>query len=219
MKLLPLAATALTLAAAPAAAATFVNAGFESGDLSGWTAAGGAVDVLTAADDFWQTPPLGEHFVATEGVDFARLTPGATPDVYTTLSQAFTLSAQSTLTFDAAFLAFDSLPFDDDAYVRIFDQTSNLVVFQSSVGAVGDFGHTGWQSFEASLGAGSYTFEAGVRDAQDPDSEFSSRLLLDNVSATAGAVPEPQAWSLMILGFFGMGGLLRTRRTGAALAR
>ncbi|HEX5262002.1 MAG TPA: PEPxxWA-CTERM sorting domain-containing protein, partial [Phenylobacterium sp.] len=31
-----------------------------------------------------------------------------------------------------------------------------------------------------------------------------------------GGVPEPASWALMILGFFGMGGLLRTRRRLAA---
>ncbi|WP_293903543.1 choice-of-anchor K domain-containing protein [Phenylobacterium sp.] len=33
-----------------------------------------------------------------------------------------------------------------------------------------------------------------------------------------GAVPEPATWAMMILGFFGLGGALRTRRARAALA-
>jgi len=213
MKFQTLAVTAALSAALafPAAASTLVNAGFETGDLAGWTASGGTVEVITDADDFWQVAPLGQHYVATEGVEFARLTASDSLD-YTTLSQSFTLFAASLVSFDTAFLAFDSLPYDDDGYVRIFNQDTNDIVFQSSVTAVGDFGHTDWQTFSRSLGAGTYTLEAGVRNGLDVG--FDSQLLLDNVAVTAdgAAVPEPATWALMVLGFGGAGALLRRRR-------
>ena len=60
----------------------------------------------------------------------ARCSPG-------TLSQAFSLSATSFVSFDAAFLAFDYAPYDDDAYVRVISLSSSETVFASSVGAVG----------------------------------------------------------------------------------
>ena len=174
-----------------AQAATLNNAGFETADLSGWDFTSGYVSVETDADDAIVAPPFGEHFTATEGSYFARLIAGETSGVYTTLSQAFTLTTASRLSFDAAFLAFDYFPYDDDGYVRIFSTSSNQVVFASSVSAVGDQGHTSWARFTSStLGSGDYVLEAGVRNIDDPDPSYSSQLLLDNVSVAAAAVPK-----------------------------
>jgi hypothetical protein len=39
---------------------------------------------------------------------------------------------------------------------------------------------------------------------------------LENVSLGAAAVPEPATWGMMIMGFAGMGGVLRSRRRQAA---
>jgi hypothetical protein len=36
--------------------------------------------------------------------------------------------------------------------------------------------------------------------------------LLDNFQLTIGSVPEPSSWVMMILGFGGIGGLVRARR-------
>lgn len=204
----------------PAQAAALTNAGFETGDLSGWDFTSGFVDVVTDADDAIVTPPLGEHFTATEGTYFARLIAGEASDVYTTLSQVFTVSERSRLSFSAAFLAFDYLPYDDDGYVRIFSNASNEVVFASSVTAVGDLGHTSWATFvSGALDAGSYVFEAGVRNVGDPDPFYSSQLLLDNVQVTAApitAIPEPATWALMISGF-GLAGTVLRRTRGHAI--
>src|SRR5687767_15090232 len=177
--------SALAVALAlPAGAATLVNAGFEAGDLTGWTYTDGYVDVVTEADDAVGVPPFGEHYTATEGDYFAKLTAGADAGVYAVLSQAFTLSSARRVAFDAAFLAFDSLPYDDDAYVRIFSASTNQVVFASSVAAVGDLGHTSWDRFTSELlTAGDYVLEAGVRNVEDADPDYSSQLLLDNVAA------------------------------------
>ena len=206
-------AAALSL---PVQAATLTNAGFETSDLSGWDFTSGYVSVETDADDAIVSPPFGEHFTATEGDYFARLTAGETPGVYTTLFQSFTLSAASRLSFDAAFLAFDYLPYDDDGYVRIFNMATSQVVFASSVSAVGDLGHTSWAHFtSADLASGDYVLEAGVRNIDDPDASYSSQLLLDNVSIAAvptTAVPEPATWALMIGGFGAAGAMLRRRR-------
>lgn len=204
----------------PAQAAAVLNAGFETGDLASWAATPGFVEVVTEADDAVVTPPFGEHFTATEGDYFARLTAGDTSGVYTTLSQAFTLGAASYLSFDAAFLAFDYAPYDDDGYVRIFSMAGSQVVFASSVGAVGDLGHTSWAHFTSGLlGAGDYVLEAGVRNVDDPDPSYSSQLLFDNVAVAAApvtGVPEPAGWTLLLAGFGLAGAALRRRRSVAA---
>jgi len=208
----------LALAAAltvPAFADGVSNAGFETGDLTDWTFTDGFVDVVTGADDAVVTPPFGQHFDPTEGDYFARLTAGSDDSdfsAYTLLSQAFELTAASRLTGDAAFLAFDSLPYNDDAFVRIFDGTSYHLLFASNVAAVGDFGHTPWTGFAfGRLEAGAYVLEAGVRDGLDFGA--SSQLLLDNIQITTLGVPEPASWALLIAGFATVGTALRRRRT------
>ena len=42
-------------------------------------------------------------------------------------------------------------------------------------------------------------------------------VFLDNVSVTGG-VPEPAAWAMMLIGFSGLGALLRRRRASVNLA-
>ena len=214
-------ALGLALAAAltvPAYAAGVSNAGFETGDLTDWTFTSGFVEAVMEADDAVVTPPFGEHFTPTEGSYFARLTAGSDSGdfaVYTTLSQAFELTEFSQLTGDAAFLAFDSLPYDDDAFVRIFDGATHHVLFASNVSAVGDFGHTHWTPFASGrLGPGMYILEAGVRDGLDFGA--SSQLLLDNIQITTAPVPEPASWALLIAGFGGVGAVVRRRRVLSA---
>jgi len=207
-------AVVLVAPATMAQAATLLNAGFETGDLTAWTATDGFVEVVMEADDAIATPPFGQHYLPVEGSYFARLTAGFDLGAYSTLSQAFELTSTARLSGDAAFLAFDYLPYDDDAYVRVRKVGSDEVVFASSVGAVGDYGHTDWTHFTTGLlGAGSYVLEAGVRD--NVDFGGSSQLLVDNFALTAvggGGVPEPASWALMILGFGGAGAALRRRR-------
>ncbi len=191
-----------------AQAATFANGGFELGDLSGWSSSGGVVEVVTAADDAIVTPPFGAHYDPVEGDYFAKLTAGEDLGVYTLLSQPFDLLVASSLTGSAAFLAFDYIPYDDDAFVRILSAATNQIVFSSSVSEVGDYGHTSWTHFATGpLAAGAYVLEAGVRDIGDVGG--SSQLLVDNFRVAASAVPEPSSWLMMILGMTSVGLALR----------
>ena len=228
MRLITLIFGCALAAAGPAAAATLANASFETGDLSSWNFTAGDAQVVTDADDAIVVPPLGQHYQATQGRWFAQLTAGPTAGTYSTLSQTFTLAGGGYVSFDAAFLAFDYLPYDDDAYVRVYNAATNAILFASSVAAVGDQGHTPWtRAASGLLGAGSYVFEAGVRNTIDPDTFYSSRLLLDNITIAAlpppppppppGGVPEPATWTMMLLGFGAMGAMVRRRRRIACL--
>ncbi|MDZ4370169.1 MAG: PEPxxWA-CTERM sorting domain-containing protein [Phenylobacterium sp.] len=200
---------ALAAALSLPAQAAILNSGFESGDLSDWTYTDGLVEVVTEAEGAF-SPPFGLQYTATEGDVFAQLTAGSDAGNYTVLFQSFTVNTMSRLFFDAAFLAFDIVDYNDDAYVRVFSGSTNEVVFASDVAAVGDQGQTPWTTFfSGRLAAGDYVIEAGVRNIDDGDPDYSSKLLLDNVGLAA--VPEPATWAMMILGFASVGAALRRR--------
>ena len=182
------------------------NGSFETLDFSEWVLDGPGFITGEANSS------LGNTYYATDGDVFARLNSGLGEGVYTTLSHSFTLLGAGSVSGSAAFLSFDYLPYDDDAFVRIFDQLTSQTLFSASIGSVGDYGETGWTQFSANLGPGSYTLQAAVRN--NVDNGVDSALLLDNVSiqGSVGVVPEPGAWALMILGFGGAGAALRRRR-------
>ncbi len=211
-----IAALALSVAsAAPAAAATLLNGSFESG-LDHWTT-GGPDGVVTT--DVVQ-PFAGPTFTPKDGAAFALLTAGGAD--YTTLSQTFSVDDGGVLSLWVGFLSRDDTDHDDDGFVRLVDSNNNAVdLFTSSVLQVAVQGDTGWVHVTSnSLATGVYTLVAGVRDVgDDPNEPFQagndSQLVLDNVAITdaAAAVPEPATWGLMILGFAGVGGMLRSRRS------
>ncbi len=161
MKLLSVGAALAVLSfAAPALAQNLQNGGFETGASAPWVAVGD-VQVVSSATDLNQLV----IFAAPEGQFFARLTAGDVPDVYTTLSQSFTIDEASTLSFSANFVAYDGFGYNDDAYVRIFSLASESYVFRSDVDTVGEYAWTDWRAFSLGLTAsGAYTFEAGVRN-------------------------------------------------------
>jgi hypothetical protein len=60
------------------------------------------------------------------------------------------------------------------------------------------------QQFELTLASAAY-------DAENLNGAFSAKLV--------GAVPEPATWAMMLLGFFGIGGLMRSSARGVAGSR
>jgi len=187
------------------AQASIINGSFETGDLTGWTASpAGLVSVVSSYHTYSPTP-----FTPVHGNFFALLEAGAGTGVYTTLSQTFSANAGDTILGWAFFQANDFMPYDDDAYVRIVQ--GNLILFSSSVSAVGDYGFTPWTFFAYTFpSSGTFTIEAGVRNVEDND--LSSVLGLDYVGLVAA--PEPSslaAFSLAVTAFAGYVGWRRCR--------
>lgn len=202
--------------ATQAHASVVLNASFETGDLSDWSATGGPVDVVAETFDFLGGPPLSDPIGPADQQYFAQLTAGPDLGAYTLLtSSAFTVAETSILSLDAAFLGFDYADYFDDAYIRVLG-VGGGVLFATGIEFLGEFGRTEWTTFSRTLGAGTYVIEAGVRnvgEAEGPaDMGYASRLLVDNVTLEVAAVPEPTTWALMILGFGSAGAMLRRRR-------
>jgi len=216
-------ATAAVLALAPASAqAVILNGGFES-NLDDWTADDDFVSITNiffhrdAPDDrtgvgaavFPPYEPLeGDFFAVLSGGDqFAE------PDTgLVTLQQTFHTDGGFFSGY-AAFSAGDYAPYLDFGYVRLTGPGGfSRTLFSSGVAAVGDYGRTPWTRFGEQLAAGEYLIEAGI--ANVGDDLQSSFLLLDGFGVRA--VPEPATWATMILGFFGLGAMLRRRRAAAA---
>ncbi len=70
---------------------------------------------------------------------------------------------------------------------------------------------TPFSASSADFVAGVNTLSFVVTDTGPP-----SALLVTNLSGAAGAVPEPAAWALMLMGFGGLGLAMRARRTLSA---
>lgn len=186
-------------AAAQAQAAS--NLGFETGDASGWAVSGhgGATTGYGA-------------FGAIEGAYLGYIEAGLGSGVYSTLTQVFDLVAGQTISGQVGFQANDYWPFNDDAYLTI----NGVHLFDSSVGAVGSYGDSGWQAFTYTAPTtGAYALQLGVRN--DGDNAASSGAVIDKVGLSA-AVPEPAGWAMMILGFGAIGLLLRSDRRRVTVA-
>jgi hypothetical protein len=175
-----------------------VNLGFETGDLSGWTASGFA-GAVTSYGAF--TPAYGKY------LGFIQAGCGA--DVYCSLSQTFSLTAGETIKGVVGFQANDYLPYNDYADLNV----NGTVLFTSDVAAVGDYGNTGWVPWSyTAASAGSYTLTLEV--ANNLDNALSSGAVLDS------AVPEPSTWAMMALGFAGLAfaAARRAKKVVAAVA-
>ncbi|MCX8138858.1 MAG: PEP-CTERM sorting domain-containing protein [Gemmataceae bacterium] len=183
--------------------AGIINGSFETGDLTGWTA--NPTTLVTVATSYHTHGPI---FTPVDGNHFALLLTGGGTNVYTTLSQTFTVNAGDILTGYAFFQANDEMPHNDDAYVRIVE--NNSILFQSDVSTVGDSGNTPWTFFTYVFSTpGTYTIEAGVRNVLD--NAFPSALGLDNVQLLQTTVPEPSSIALIALMIVPAGIYLRGR--------
>ena len=160
----------LAVAALPASAApALVNAGFETGNTTGWNGNGAAAQSYAG-------------FSAASGSYFGLVrSPGCPGEM---LEQQFTASDGDTLTGWAFFATGDYLPYDDDGDVRVVIEKTgtDAVVFSSSVDDVGDAGSTPWTRFSYEFQTtGSYGIAVHVEN--DVDCGTESAVGLDMVQS------------------------------------
>lgn len=194
-----------------AAPITFTNAGFETGDLSGWNTLGtviatpstsvttydGTVWGIFAADtSMAQLNATGVDIVTIE--DTLGIAPGTLNALNTNsnggdltngsaLYQSFSGNSGDTLSFAWNYVATDYIPFNDPAFaILIGEGGADVTVLASIHGlgvAVGTSGNSGWQTYSATLASsGEYTL--AFVTTNDKDTILSSVLHIDNTPGT-----------------------------------
>lgn len=216
IRMTPLAAVAgLALSAGSTQAQLITNGSFEVNPpaAAGWQTSGDATVGASGSN------------LATEGTQVGVLGIGTGPFAAAsgTVFQDFTLSQAGTFSygFDAGTVFFGGFPFDVGFTFRIDDQviTSALPTFVSDSVT---FSHSPLSTRIAGnlvLAAGTHRF---AFDLSRSGTLFgrSAAFVIDDIEtgfapALAGAVPEPSAWALLILGFGIVGAGMRTRGRAA----
>ncbi len=195
------------------AQASILNGGFETGDLTNWTANNGlpyVTTTYTAADSTVLT--------ATEGNYFAVL-PGGSPVTKLT-SDTFFVNAGETISFDWFFAAQDYLPYNDFgsyALELVIDEIVFSANILANVQQTGNYGLTGWNTF-AILATISGDVELRFYSKNVGDNLLASALGVDNIRSEVAAVPLSPTMMFMIigLGLIGLSMTNQNRKAGIA---
>jgi len=149
-------------------ASSLTNAGFETGDFTGWDVVGEAEVVESYVGKGYNNELVGPTFYPKEGSKFAVLKTGLGAGAYSTISQTKFLNTGETISGWAAFDAVDYLPYNDDAAVVV--QVGGIVglLWSKDIAAVGNYGASEWEhwSFTAPY-SGLYTITLKVRNVLD----------------------------------------------------
>ncbi len=194
-------------------------------DATGWSANGGYNFVFTQSDvespgffgglGLWDANNGGSNTwngLAAGAGNFAALDGDFQTAPLTQTISGLTIGQSYNLSFNYAFG--QQTGFDGPTVQSII---FGLGDFSTTTGDfnVANHGFTGWHAFSAVIKATSTSEVLSFLAVGDkPVPPFA---LVSNVSLTGG-VPEPAAWTMMILGFGGLGAIARRRRAATAAA-
>lgn len=226
-KILPsLIAVPMLVAAATghAAVISLTNGGFETGNLSGWTALG---DVSATPSTSVTTYDATEWTIGASGAAMAQLNSsgasiatiesalglasgslnafntnaddGALTDG-AAIYQSFSGNAGDSVSVAWDYVARDYIPYNDPAFAILIapDMSASITVLASIQGlglAVGTSGHSGWQTFSQALGqSGNYTL--AFVTTNDKDQVLDSALFIDSGAGTCDPTCPPPITSV-----------------------
>jgi hypothetical protein len=208
------------------ASASFINGGFESGDLTGWSSLGtvSASMGATYSETDSVSPDSGDYaaHLITQNIEAATIAAQMSIDVDTLnasnegvsatvgslIWQSVFASAGDVLQFRWNFVEADYLPYDDWAFygVQYESDATELTRFASLASVGPDEGLTvnGWTTLTVTIPeTGNYTFYFGVVNATD--TSMDSELWIDGAYAGSSPpapveseVPEPATLALLI---------------------
>jgi len=188
--------------------------GFGGQGVTGWTGNGGyniyfGTNVTTNAVSQYSPPSTGEHLYGTAfPIDGAFVALDGDSTVRGMISQDLTgleVGKNYTLTFDwaAGQLANRSGATSEQLAVSFGADSFNTGVLNVASG-----GFSGWNHVTYVFTAGQANQTLSFLSIGTPNG-LPPMALLDNVSLT---VPEPATWAMMLIGFGGIGAMIRRRR-------
>ncbi len=202
-------------------AAIIPNAGFENGNLSGWTTTGtGLVSVETSkkvsdAGTFAGPTSFTTHD-PNEGNYFASIQAG-TPKT-SIMSSKFWVDKDQVVSAAVAFSSSDYFQYNDNMFWGIADaQTGSFFINEliTNVKSVGDHGYLDWFIVQSVMETSGYVtasfFVTNVSDHSHNSIGFVDNLQvtdelvsIDNNGGSTGEIPTPPTLALLGLGLIGM---------------